>query len=311
MSLRRGYIYALIAALSYSIVAIFGKFALGAGIEPEVITFYQYLLTSGILFVYFLIKDRTKLKPSLDQLWRFAAIGVVGGMLSNFFYYHALTRLSAGLASMLLFSAPFLINLFFIVSGIRPIKPVFFIPIGLGLLGNFLALNVLGESLKLSTWGIFFGLMSAVFFAFYSIFMDLKVKDQDANQMNMFAALSGMVTSGIYNLVTQPQALLIPTESIVWMLLNAVFAGLIPVYFVYHSLQLIGSDKFSVLSTIELPLTLTMAFIFLNERLTPQQLAGMSLVVGSIVLLRMLELRANRIIARPDLLPPEPFDKVR
>lgn len=303
MSLRRGYIYALIAALSYSIVAVFGKFALGTGVKPEVITFYQYLLTSLFLGGFFLVSDRKKLRPSFDQLWRFAAIGVIGGMLSNFFYYHALTHLSAGLASMLLFSAPFLINLFFLISGLRHIRPIFFVPIGLGLLGNFLALDMLGESLRLSSLGIFFGLMGAVFFAFYSIFMDLKLKGQDANQMNMFAALSGMLASGLYNLVTQPEALLIPAESILWMILNAVFAGLIPVYFVYHSLHLIGSDKFSVLSTIELPLTLSMAFLFLKERLSPQQLAGMSLVVGSIVLLRLLEMRANRIVAQPTLPP--------
>ena len=297
MSLRRGYFYALISALSYSIVAIFAKFALGTGVVPEAITFWQYLLTSAILLVYFLLTDRRLLRPNKDQLWKYATLGIIGSMMTNFFYYHALTHLSAGLASMLLFSAPFLINLFFILSGLRKIKTIFFLPIGLGLLGNFLALNLLDEAIQISTIGILFGLLAAVFYAFYAIFMDLKIKNQNAHQMNMFGTFFGMLASGSYLLLTQPAALIVPSESIVWLMLNAIFASVIPVYFAYHSLQLIGSDKFSVISTMELPMTLVMAFLLLNERLTPIQLIGMSLVVGSIILLRLLEMRIQRTSA--------------
>lgn len=306
----RGYVYALIAALSYSIVAIFGKFALGVGIKPEVITFWQYALTGIMLGGYFFVTDRSKLRPSKDQLLRFGAIGVFGGMLTNFFYYHALTHLSAGLASMLLFSAPFLINFFFLVSGLRQIRLVFFLPIGLGLLGNFLALNMLDETIQLSSVGIFFGLMSAVFYAFYAIFMDLKVKHQNAHQMNLFAALFGALASLIYNLITQPQAILVPPQGFIWMFLNAIFAGIIPVYFAYHSLQQIGSDKFSVLSTIELPLTLLMAFLFLRETLSLQQILGIALVVGSIILLRLFEMKAQPDQPAAALPAEQSFDKV-
>ena len=106
-----------------------------------------------------------------------------------------------------------------------------------------------------------------------------------------------LTIGGTGNIMAQPAALIVPSESIVWLMLNAIFASVIPVYFAYHSLQLIGSDKFSVISTIELPMTLVMAFLLLNERLTPIQLIGMSLVVGSIILLRLLEMRIQRTSA--------------
>lgn len=197
---------------------------------------------------------------------------------------------------MLLFSSPFLINLFFLISGLRRIPLWNFLPIALGLIGNFLALNLLGETnLQMSTIGIFFGFMSAVFFSFYTIFMDMKVRDQDPQQLNMFAAFSGMIVSGLYNLILQPEALVIVPNSWYWVALNAIFAMVIPVYFAYHSLQVIGADKSSIISAIELPFTLVVAFVVLGETLTPIQLVGMSFIVISIVLLRVIENRVGVI----------------
>lgn len=292
MSRRRGYIYAMIAALTYSVVAIFGKYALEAGMVPEGITFWQYVITTLTMALYFLITDRSKFRISRSLFLRFAAVGVFGSMMTNFFYYHALKHLNAGIASMLLFSAPFLINLFFLVSGIRRIPLWNFLPIALGLLGNFLALNLIGETnLQFSGLGIFFGILSAVFFSFYTVFMDIKLKNIDPMQLNLFAALSGMIVSGIYNATMQPQAFTVVPGSWYWVGLNAIFAMVIPVYFAYHSLQIIGADKSSIISAIELPFTLVVAFLVLGETLSAVQLIGMSFIIFSIVLLRIIESR--------------------
>lgn len=290
MSRQRGYIYALIGALSYSVLAIFGKYALQAGATPEGITFWQYAFTFAILLAYFLITDRSKLRTEPVMLLKFATIGILGGMMTNFFYYHALNHLNAGIATMLLFSSPIIINLFFVISGIRKIKLLFFLPLLMGLAGNFLSLNLLAEKhLQMSGIGILFGLLAAVFFAFYVVFMDLKVRDQNAHHLNMFASFFAMIASGLYTIMTKPSAMLPPSSSFLWLILTAIFSGVIGVYFSYHSLQIIGSDKSSIISTMELPFTLVIAFFILNERLSAVQLIGMSLVTGAIVVMRLIE----------------------
>ena len=67
------------------------------------------------------------------------------------------------------------------------------------------------------------------------------------------------------------------------------FSGVLPVYCFFKALQYIGSEKVSVISCVELPLTLIMAFTVLKEHMKPSQLFGVVLIVLATFLLHRNE----------------------
>lgn len=284
-----GYLYAVIAAISYAIVSVFGKKLLEIGIAPPIITMVQYFLTSVLMFGYLFLFKRSALRVSRTYVVRFAVLGIFGGLTTNTLYFYTMHYLNAGLATMLLFSSPVLIVLYYAVSGQKRIRVINWLAVLLASMGSLFALNILSDAQKFSTVGIVLGLLSAGFFAFYNIFMERKIVAQNPNVMNAFASLAAFVTSFVINLITQPHSFQFPAASVPWFLLLTLFSNIFAIYFFYHAIHLIGAEKASVVSTLELPFTLVVAYIFLQETMSGMQLIGVSLVILSILILRIFD----------------------
>lgn len=286
---NKGYLYAIIAAISYAIVSVFGKNLLVMGISPTIITMTQYFLTAVLLFSYLWMFQREQLKVSAQSLKRFFLLGIFGGLTTNTLYFYTMHYLNAGLATMLLFSSPVLIVLYYALSGQKRIRLVNWLAVALASVGNLLALNILSDTQKFSALGILLGLLSAAFYAFYNIFMESKLPDQNPHVLNAYASLSAFAASFVINVVTQPAGFRLPLASLPWLLLLTLFSNIFALYFFYHAIHLIGAEKASVVSTMELPFTLTVAYFFLHETMNGGQLIGVSLVVLSILMLRKFD----------------------
>jgi drug/metabolite transporter (DMT)-like permease len=168
------------------------------------------------------------------------------------------------------------------------IKPINYFSVLIAACGAAIVLDVFSGSLKYSVLGILFGLLSAVTYAFYNIFADLKLKAEDPNIINFYSCSASMLytmtilaSSGI-GFSEEP----ITLPSILFL---AVFSGVLPGYCFFKALQYIGSEKVSVISSIELPLTLMMAFTILKEHMRPFQLFGVVLIVAATILLHCNE----------------------
>lgn len=283
-----GYLYAIAAAFFFALIAIIGKDLVSGGTHPFQITFYQYVFTVLILGIWLLIRKPDALRCNVKQLRSFAVLGLIGVAGTNLFFYSALQYLNAGVTSMLLFISPVYITIFFSVTKIRRMKPINYLSVLMTISGAAIELNVFSGSFSLSVLGIMLGAMSGAAYAFYNIFADLKLKSEDPNVINFYACFSAFFVTLIL-LIIMDIGFVVKLNDLSSIFFLTGFSGILPIYFTFKALQFIGSEKVSVIASVELPMTLVMAFVFLKEHMSLIQIFGVLLIIISIALLHYNE----------------------
>ncbi len=283
-----GYIYGILAAFFYALVAIVAKPLVMGGTHPFQITFYQYLFTILILGIWISVRNRGAFRCNLKKVGSFALLGVFGGGATNLLFYSALQYLDAGVSSMLLFLHPVFITVFFAVTRIKTMKPINYFCVLSAACGTAIVLDLFSDSSHFSLIGITFGILSGLTYGFYNIFADLKLKEEDPNIINFYACIAALLfTMGI--MISNGTGFSVALPALPSVFFLAVFSGVLPAYCFLKALHYIGSEKVSVISSIELPLTLIMAFTILKEQMRPLQLFGIVLIVLATVMLHMNE----------------------
>lgn len=283
-----GYLYAFLAALLYALVSIVAKHLISGGIHPVQATFYQYVFTVAILGLWILLRKPAGFRCSLRKIGYFALLGIFGGGSTNLLFYSALQYLDAGIASMLLFLHPVFITVFFAVTKIKALKPVNYFCVAIAACGAAIVLDIFTGSLLFSAAGIIFGILSGTTYAFYNIFADLKLKEDEPNVINFYACTSAMILTMLM-LAFSGIGFEVKATALPSIFFLSVFSGVLPAYCFFKALQYIGSEKVSVISSVELPLTLILAFIVLKEQMKPFQLFGILLIVAATAVLHRNE----------------------
>ena len=283
-----GYIYAILAAFFFALIAIIGKGLVSGGTHPFQVSFYQYLFTILILGIWLYLRKPNEFRCDRKRLCAFALLGVFGGGGTTLLFYSALQYLDAGVTSMLLFINPVYITLFFAVTKIRKMKPINYISVIIAVSGAALVLDVFAGSLKFSATGLVLGVLSGIAYAFYNVFADLRLKSEDPNVVNFFASIASLILTALL-IVFNGIDFTVKATDLPSILFLAGFSGILPVYFIFKALQYIGSEKVSVIASIELPMTLIMAFTLLKEHMRSIQIFGVALIIISTVLLHYNE----------------------
>ncbi len=283
---RKGFIYAIFASSIYAFNSILGKMIMVEGAEPLVVNFFQYLMSVVIIFGTILVVSKDKFKINRRQIKQTMIQGVIGAFGTSAFFYLALKHLNAGIASMLLFTNPVFITIFFAITGMKKLKKVNYIALLLAMTGIVLVLDVFSvRGTELSLIGIGYGLASALTYSFYNIYADFKIAKMDHYTVLFYTSLFGLISSfgsvvGLYGTVP-----ILSLHILKYILIIAVFAGILPVVFFYKSVAIIGSERTSIVATLELPITLMVAFLILKEHLNLMQMGGAVMVILSVYLL--------------------------
>ncbi len=283
-----GYLYGFLAALLYALISIVAKHLITGGSHPVQITFFQYVFTVSILGIWILLRKPDKLRCSIQKIGCFALLGIFGGGSTNLLFYSALKYLDAGIASMLLFLHPVFITVFFAVTKIKALKPVNYFCVIIAASGAAVVLDVFSGTMSFSAVGVLFGMLSGGTYAFYNIYADLKLKEEEPNVINFYACIAAMFLT-MAMLAFSGIGFKVEVSTLPSIFFLAVFSGVLPAYCFFKALQYIGSEKVSVISSVELPLTLTLAFLFLKEHMKPFQLFGIILIVLATVVLHRNE----------------------
>ncbi len=286
---KKGYLYACTAAFFFAFIAIIGKRILGHGIGPFQLLATQYFFTIIILFVFLLATNRNALKTNWSEIKLFMLQGIIGSAFTNLLFYTALQTINAGMASLLLFINPVYITLFFSISGLRKIQKHNWFALIVAIIGSILVLNLFqkGQN-QIAIQGLIFGGLSGLCYAFYNVFADIKLKTINPNKINMYSSMFGLIFTLIIGVITG-QNLQFPIDYVPSIFALSILAGILPILFIYKALEQIGSEKVSVIASLELPITLILAYIVLNEQMQWVQIAGVIMVIAATFILHLNE----------------------
>lgn len=200
---------------------------------------------SLILFFALLIFDKDSLKIKLKDLWLFLGSGILGALALNLCYNEAAFHVSLSLASLLLGLAPVFALIFSAIIFKEKITSKKLLCLFIALFGCLLV-SGLFESLgfKWSSYGMFFGVCSALFWALYGVFSKLASNKGYSTFTIIF--YSFLIISISLAPFTQWDVFALflvsnPTFDIPFALLHSIFTSIVP--YLFFSIALTKMDN--------------------------------------------------------------------
>jgi drug/metabolite transporter (DMT)-like permease len=275
-------------------IGVFGKLALNTGLDAFQLYACQYGIMTIIMGLWFVFTRPGSLRITRSTFLKLVLQGIIGTSGTTVFFYLAIGEINVGIASMLLFTYPVFVSIFFMVSGIRKISTMGKIALFFALIGSLLVLDLFSAGQVSFSWkGILFGILSSLCYAFYNTFADLKLSTIEPSVITFYTSVVSFVTGLIIASDILTVVMGFNVEMLGYLFMLAVISGILPVILIYRGISLIGADKASIVSSSELPITVILAFLFLGERMNAFQLSGMVLIVAAVILLHTTEPREH------------------
>ena len=287
------FIFPIVSGGLWGSAGIFVRKLSSFGVNSPTIIFSRVLLASFILLMGILLFDKSLLKIKLKDGWIFAATGVLGMLGLNFCYNESVNLLSLSLAAVLLSLSPiFVIFLAAILFKEKMTRR----KVGcmlLAILGCLLASGILENTtgMKWSVMGILIGLLSAFFYALYSVLSKVAMgKGYQAFTITFYSLLT--LTIVLFPFadwhILKEFVIASPVNHSVFMLLHSLCTSVLPYVLYTVALIYMETGKASILAAGGEPMAaMLLGMLFFSEIPTLLSLAGLVLTVIALSLLCM------------------------
>lgn len=279
-----GYILAVVQAVMYSTMGIISKYLYGTGMTPQQVMVLRFGGTVLVLGLFLLVWRRRRLFSRKPLVYVQGLFFVASALL----YFLSVQELTAGLATVIFYAFPAVVALLTALvfrerPGLRVIGSL-----ALALVGIVLISGLLGSGeVRLSPAGIAYGIGGCVAFAVYTVLGQKAVEKDSPFTMTFSIAVVGLAVCALCLPGEFPAMLQLSTLQVGLGLAIVLFNTIIPVVLLLAAIKRIGATKASLISILETPFSLLIAFLVLGETLTPLQGAGSVLVVASILIVTL------------------------
>jgi drug/metabolite transporter (DMT)-like permease len=150
-------------------------------------------------------------------------------------------------------------------------------------LGSILVLDIAAKGSVISIPGVAFAILSAVFYSFMNIYAERIVDDLPGLIITFYTTIFSLAVLFIFNFGFVSQITAISISSFLNAAQLAFFCEIIPLTLLYEAIKRIGSVSSSIITSLELPASAIIAFVFLGESLTYTQIIGILIVVYCVI----------------------------
>jgi len=285
----KGVLLVGLGASSYGMLATFVKLAYEEGYTTAEVTASQILL--GILGTL-IINAFQKAKKGTDVVKASPAdrlkLVVAGTSLgfTSVFYYIAVKYIPVSIGIVLLMQTVWMgVLLELMLTKITP-SPRKMLSVAIVLAGTVLATNLINAN-EFPDWrGIAWGLMAAASFTTTMFTSNRIATHVSSAQRSLFMLFGGAVVVLTFTALTWPGSFNFDIF-LKWGLVLALFGTIIPPILLNAGFPKTGLGLGSIVSSIELPVSVTMAYVILHEKVSIVQWMGIALILGAIVLMNI------------------------
>ncbi|WP_338409853.1 DMT family transporter [uncultured Flavobacterium sp.] len=278
-----------LGATSYGMLATFVKLAYQEGFTTAEITSAQFIYgIFGILIINFCEKKRINkvaVKASKKNIFQLILAGTSLGMTSVF-YYLCVKHIDVSIAIVLLMQTVWIgVLLEWFLDKKRP-SPQKTISVTIVLIGTLLATNLLNSSVKLDWIGIAFGMLAACSFTTTMFTANKVALEISSAQRSLFMLMGGAIIVAGFALFTQ----ITPFNFdifIKWGVVLALFGTIIPPMLMNSGFPKTGLGLGSIVSSLELPVSVSMAYFILNETVIIAQWVGVLLILLAVLIMNI------------------------
>lgn len=280
---QQGTLLCLVSAAAFGSMAIFGKFAYVAGLNVVTLLSVRFTIAAA-LFWLLALWTRPPRPPRCETMLGLA-LGLAGYSAQSALFFLTLTRLDASLTALLLYTYPAMVVLAASALGRERLTPGRLTALGVASLGVLLVLS--GGWGRLDAVGLLIGLCAAAAYTTYILLSDAVVREIHPLLLSALVATGAAATFNVFGAVSRGLSYDVAPSGWASLLAIAVVCTVLPVSTFFAGVARVGPSTASILSTVEPPVTVLLAAVFLGERLRPLQLLGGILVLAGVALLQL------------------------
>lgn len=277
-----GVLYVFVSAAGFGVMSIFAVYAYGAGVSVSTLLFLRFLFASALFFGW-LAWRKESFRINRKQVLSLFCLGGIMYTLQSLSFFSAVQYIPTSMAALLLYTFPVFVAIlsYFVDKEKLHKKTIMAMLISLVGLGMVLGLSFGG----IQPLGVGLALLAALFYSVYIVTGNRVVKGLSpfvtSAYISLFASLSTFLVAqkdGGVDLSFGVQG---------WWALGGIviFSTVVAISTFFRGLQLIGSTKASVLSTLEPVVTFACSALLLGESFHWLQLLGGAAVLSGAVLI--------------------------
>ncbi len=276
----------LLASFLLGWAPILGKLAYRADVDPMTLAALRTIVAAGFLWIVYVFFWRRRIRLPYRAMLSCTLVGAING-IGSLFYYNGLNRLDASRASLLGAMYPVWVVIFLSASG-QSIRGITLVQLAGSMLGAFLVTSSWQTDNPTDYLGAMLMIASAAVNGWY-IVMGQWVLADVPSQSGALYILTGMAATVFLARVVAGDPISGREISVAgWRAIGALgMTTALSRLAMFFSIEKLGGVQTAILSLIELAISLTLAFIFLGDRLLWYQWVGAVLLLGGGLLARL------------------------
>ena len=288
-SVLKGVFLVGLGATSYGMLATFVKIAYGEGFTTPEVTIAQFVYgITGMLLITMFQKSKKGndvAKASTKNISQLMLAGTSLGMTS-IFYYLAVKYIPVSIAIVLLMQTVWMGVLFEMILEKKRPSTQKIISVLIVLFGTALATNLIQSKVALDWRGIALGLLAAASFTTTMFTANRVATHISSAQRSLYMLLGGAVIVTGFAIATQNTPFNFEIF-MKWGIVLALFGTIIPPLLFNAGFPLTGIGLGSIVSALELPVSVLMAYVLLGEKVIFIQWIGIILIILAIVIMNV------------------------
>lgn len=285
-----------LGATSYGMLATFVKLAYQENFTTAEVTTAQFVLgILGVLLINSFQRIQHKniaIKATTKNIFQLMLAGTSLGMTSVF-YYLCVRYIDVSIAIVLLMQTVWMGVLLEMILDKKLPSAQKIVAVIIVLIGTALATNLLKNEIELDWRGIFWGMLAAASFTTTMFTANRVALGISSAQRSLYMLLGGAMIVFGFALATQNTPFNFDIF-LKWGIVLALFGTIIPPMLLNAGFPLTGIGLGSIVSSLELPVSVLMAYFLLNEQVNSWQWLGIILIIVAIVIMNInLKLKKN------------------
>ena len=285
----KGVLLIALGASSYGMLATFVKMAYSEGFTTPEVTIAQFTYgILGIVLINTIQKSQNKNQATTASTKTIIQLMVAGTSLgmTSVFYYLAVKYIPVSIAIVLLMQTVWMGVLFEMLLEKKIPSAQKIISVFVVLVGTALATNIIENKLVTDWRGIVLGLLSAASFTTTMFTANRVGIGVSSAQRSLFMLLGGAVIVFGFAIANQTGDFHFEIFA-KWGIVLALFGTIIPPLLFNAGFPLTGIGLGSIVSALELPVSVLMAYFLLNENINTWQWIGIVLIILAIVIMNV------------------------
>lgn len=285
----KGVFLVAFGATSYGMLATFVKMSYAEGYTTAEVTSSQFILgIIGILIINLVQKIKKKsavIKASKKNIFQLMLAGTSLGMTSVF-YYLAVKYIPVSIGIVLLMQTVWMGVVLEMILEKKLPSTQKIISVFIVLIGTVLATNLIKNEVQLDWHGIMWGILAAASFTTTMFTANSVATNISSAQRSLYMLLGGAIVVFLFSIATQTT----PFNFAIflkWGIIIALFGTIIPPLLMNAGFPLTGIGLGSIVSALELPVSVMMAYVLLNEPVNATQWLGIFLIILAIVIMNL------------------------